>query len=386
LVYFAKQLFDGEQMHNNCAIHINENGIISEIVYDTFPLESHLICEGIICPAFINAHCHIELSHLKNVIPKNQGLVNFILDIIKNRKSDENIIQASIQEAMEEMWNNGIIFVGDISNTIDSLKCKVNNELQSHTFIELIGFNPAAYLNYFDNGKQVLHEFNNAKLSSSFALHAPYSVSLPLFKHTLKHSDKIVSFHNQESMEENKFFENGFSDFNRLYNSLSIEINHHKSYNTSGLALWNKDLLQYNENIILVHNTYISALDFELIKNKKNIYLCTCPKANIFIENTLPNYNEWLKNKTQICIGTDSLASNNSLSIFDEIKTIKHFFPNIELKEILRWATFNGAKALNISDKYGKIIAGRNAKIVHLKNTAYISYGKNHETQFEKLY
>lgn len=383
---FAEQLFDGEVLHSNVLLNVSENGVIDEINYNAAISSEHKFYEGIIAPAFINAHCHIELSHLKNEIEEGKGLVDFLLNVVQKRTSDEVSLQLAMQNAMDEMWKNGIVFVGDISNHLYSISIKQNHTLQTHTFVEVIGFNPENYTQHYSQSENVLQLYKLAGLSTSFALHAPYSVSVPLLTKVLDSSENLISIHHQESEAENDFFRNGKSDFNRLYHRLSIPIDYHVAYNKSSLQHWSDKLFSFKENIILVHNTFIDEQDLQSIKNKTNIYLCTCPNANMYIENTLPDYTLWMKNNMQICIGTDSLASNHSLCILDEMKTIKRQFPQIDFIELLRWATYNGAKALKISDNFGKISVGRAAKIVHLKQAPKSLNGKCDETYIEKLY
>ena len=78
-----------------------------------------------------------------------------------------------------------------------------------------------------------------------------------------------------------------------------------------------------------------------------NNYYCTCPKANLYIEDTLPNYN--IFNPEKLCVGTDSLASNNSLSILEELQIIKNN-SNFDLNTLLKIASKNGAEALGFSN------------------------------------
>jgi cytosine/adenosine deaminase-related metal-dependent hydrolase len=86
--------------------------------------------------------------------------------------------------------------------------------------------------------------------------------------------------------------------------------------------------------------------------------------ANIYIGNGLPKIDELLKSDINICLGTDSLASNDQLDILAEIKTIQKNFPKIELPTLLQWATINGAKALGIANLFGSFEKGKSAKYV----------------------
>ncbi len=106
-------------------------------------------------------------------------------------------------------------------------------------------------------------------------------------------------------------------------------------------------LLQYlpkEQNVLLVHNTCSEASDIDQVEDHfTNAYWCTCPKANWYIERSLPNYDLWRKKNLKITVGTDSLASNDTLSILEELKLIQKNYPHISTEELLTWACKNGA-------------------------------------------
>jgi cytosine/adenosine deaminase-related metal-dependent hydrolase len=85
------------------------------------------------------------------------------------------------------------------------------------------------------------------------------------------------------------------------------------------------------------------------------ITLCLCPKANLYIENRLPNIPLFVNEGMKLTLGTDSLASNDSLSILEEMKTISKHFPQISFETMLNWATKNGAELLGMEKEIGTI-------------------------------
>jgi cytosine/adenosine deaminase-related metal-dependent hydrolase len=122
--------------------------------------------------------------------------------------------------------------------------------------------------------------------------------------------------------------------------------------------------LSTDQKILLVHNTYSSASDINgVLSHFTNAYWCTCPKANWYIERDLPDYNLWRKKGLKITVGTDSLASNDSLSILEELKLIQNKFPNIPTHELLSWACKNGAEYFEF-DSLGSFKAGNKPGVV----------------------
>ncbi|MFI5142357.1 MAG: amidohydrolase family protein, partial [Bacteroidia bacterium] len=109
-----------------------------------------------------------------------------------------------------------------------------------------------------------------------------------------------------------------------------------------------------------VHNTFTNQDDISFAADyNQHLFWCFCVNANLYIENKVPNVNLFTQNNCNITLGTDSYASNWTLSIFDEIKTLQKHFPNIELNTLLTWATLNGANYLGIQNKYGSIQKGK---------------------------
>jgi cytosine/adenosine deaminase-related metal-dependent hydrolase len=102
--------------------------------------------------------------------------------------------------------------------------------------------------------------------------------------------------------------------------------------------------------------------------HNENLYWCTCPNANQYIENRIPNIPMWLETGSKICVGTDSLASNHQLSILDELKLIQAKHSSIATQELLRIATINGAKALNLDNEKGSFRKGKLPGVILLKN------------------
>ncbi len=367
----GNNIFDGYQFVGADKVLITQaDGTIEAIINENDAGEDIQHLDGILCPGFVNAHCHIELSHLKNSIPQHTGLVNFILDILKLRGADEEIKQEAMRLAEEELYNTGTVAVGDICNTTDSIFLKKDSKLHWHNFIEVSGFNEDFANKRFDDIKDVQQQFNNVAYSNSLSPHAPYSVSKKLFQLINDFGiNQILSIHNQETFFENEFLQNKTGDFLRLYENLGIDISSFAATNKSSLQTWLPQLGNAKK-IISVHNSFTNEEDVLFAKQfpvAQEMYYCLCPNANLYIENKLPPIDMLMKNNCNIILGTDSYASNIQLNIFEEIKTIQKNFPNISLEKILKWATINGATALGLESIFGSFDSGKKAGVVVIK-------------------
>lgn len=315
---------------------------------------------GIICPGFVNTHCHVELSHLKDKIQPHRGLVSFIKDVQAFRKADDNEVLEAIQKADEEMYNNGIVAVGDISNTNSTIPVKSASKLYYHTFVETFGFLPQNAEAVFNNAVDLMNQFKPQ--SCSITPHAPYSVSKELFKLIRKHSElgnNLISIHNQECEDENKFYRYKLGGFIELYEYFGMDISHFKPQARNSLQSI-IPLLTNKQKVLLVHNTCTNLKDIYFIKRfDRKINWCFCPNANLYIEDYLPKVQLFIDQGFNITLGTDSLASNTSLCILSEMRTIQKKFPAISTQKLIEWGTINGASFLGIDDEKGTLEAGK---------------------------
>jgi len=346
----------------NGIVAADESGEITGLYTekDSLPQDANVQrFEGIIVPGFINTHCHLELSYLKDKIPAGLSLIPFIEKVIKSRKDGEEVNDA-MAAADTLMYENGIVAVGDISNTTQSRETKLNSKLYYHTFIELICFEPEKAKDTFKAGGDLLETFK--PLKSSLVPHAPYSVCKELFKFISKfcgESGELLSIHNQETEEENKFFRYKTGQFLDFYNALGRDISFFKPQARNSVQSF-IPLLAIQQKILLVHNTYTSMKDVYFVRRSgRNISWCFCPNANLHIEGKLPKVDLFLFDDFNITLGTDSLASNNNLCILSELKTLHQNFPSLNLTETIKWATLNGAKFLRIENQFGSIEKGK---------------------------
>ncbi len=327
------------------------------------------IFKGLLTPGFINCHCHLELSHMKGGVPQHTGLVDFVFKVVNDRHFEEKEILEYIEKAEHEMLQNGIVAVGDICNNTFTIPQKTKAVLQYRNFIEASGFPPAVAALRFQRAKDLYDAYAEKLPANSIVPHAPYSVSPEMFNmiNDLPNNN-ILTIHNQETAAENEFIEKGTGDFLRLYEKMGIDISFFKPSGNTSLQTW----LPYftkQRSIILVHNVTTSAGDIEFAKqqttnNKQQIFFCLCPNANLYISNVLPDVNMLEKNNCDIVLGTDSLASNDQLSILEEIKTLHQNFPGLQLVTMLQWATSNGARALQMDGVLGSFETQKKPGIV----------------------
>ena len=336
-------------------LQISEKGEIIAIFENRreVPKNNLELFEGVLCPGFVNAHCHLELSHLLGIAEKGKGFFDFVSSsILKRNDFTKEEIQAAIEKAEQEMIKNGIVAVGDICNTKDTLSQKQKGNLQYYNFIEAVQVYETEVESTISKSFAIRNQFRKCGLQATVVPHAPYSCVPQLLDKISVISDKFdraFTFHNQEIVAENELFATQSGDMLDWLNQIGATktIWENRNANPTKAVL---EHFKINKPLLLVHNTFAKKEDLT-----DNFY-CTCPKANLYIENTLPDYS--IFNPEKLCVGTDSLASNNTLSILEELKIIKEN-SNFDLNTLLKSACKNGAEALGF-EKLGTFEKGKN--------------------------
>lgn len=352
----------------NGVIAFDNNGEILALLnpendeIDWEKVEQH---EGIICPGFINTHCHLELSYLKGVIEEKRLLTGFIKDIVTIRENYSEVERIkAIEEADKEMMNNGIVAVGDISNGNSTFMLKEKSNIHYHTFIEVFGTNTNIAQEAIDNAIKLKKEHPNKHVS--IVPHAPYSMSPTLVKNLTELKEETITIHNQETASENEMFEKGEGELLKIMQNFAPEMNSYQAPNKSSLQNYLPNYFN-SKKILLVHNTYTKQDDIAFANESPNdIFWCFCPNANLYIEDQLPDYDLFINEKCTI--GTDSLASNWSLSVLDELKAISKNNSTIGLEKLLKWATLNGAEFLSLDHELGCFEIGKSPGLNLISN------------------
>ncbi len=336
--------------------------------------------EGVLCPGFVNAHCHLELSHMKGLVGEGTGLMHFLLQVIGKRENF-TVEQKSLARhaAYNELLEHGVVAVGDIANSPDTLDIRALNKLHIHTFVECLGFTEERAQQMLDFSQKVYEAYtaqqgSHAMLRQSIVPHAPYSVSPALFR-LIDAFDPgaIISIHNEECLAELSFYKDKTGAVNDLLAALNIDTSFFQPSGKSPLQTY----LPYfgaAHPFIFVHNTFATPSDIQFAQEHfPAVYWCLCPNANKYIEDRLPDIDMLLQYAKNICIGTDSLTSNHQLCVLSELYTIKEHYPGLDWGLLLRWATSSGAAALQMQDKIGTIETGKRPGIVQVTGLEHSS-------------
>lgn len=366
-------------------VAVDDDGIVQG-VYSTEDkkIEGQTIVrlKGALVPGFVNVHCHLELSHMRGQISEKIGLVNFLSKVMTRRNADRDHIEQAMAQADQQMFEKGIQAVGDHANTEISATIKKASNIHYHTFVEMLGMDDNVDVQAkISQALGTASQFHQERVS--LTLHAPYSCSRSLFEafKGAVNEKNAISIHNQESDEENKLFlhrEGAFLDF---YQNHGINVAHFEATGRTSVQSYTA-WLPNTDRLILVHNAHTSTADLDfLAQTGRTIFYCLCPKSNLYIEGKLPNTTDFASAGVKIVLGTDSLASNDTLDILEEIKTLHEALPDLELTDTLRWATLNGAEALGLADKIGSLETGKKPGLILLEKLDELRLTKDSEVR-----
>ena len=314
---------------------------------------------GIIIPGLVNAHCHLELSHMHNRVPAGNGLGDFIRAVRETRAASDAEVMAAAQKADSDMFAAGIVACGDISNNSLTFEIKSKSRIAYTTFIEVFGVDTLKAQKRIEEAEMVAAAAAAAGLRHHITPHAVYSVSRTLLTMLLQHISpaSLTSLHFLESPDEREALSRRRGRITESYRSLGISpenIDIPADHLSTALTLAAR-----TGQLILVHNTCIATGEATALGAAGNVWFCLCPSSNLHISGAVPPAGLLRDITEHIVTGTDSLASTMQLSILTEMRLLQENFPYIPLEEIICWGTINGARALRMDDTLGSIEPGK---------------------------
>jgi cytosine/adenosine deaminase-related metal-dependent hydrolase len=332
------------------------------------------VIDGAIVPGFVNAHCHIELSHLHGKFYKGSGMAGFIDQINALRDWAGREVKVELtQKWMDKMWADGVSAMADISNDDSSFDVKASHKMYTRTFLEVFGSEPHMCEGVMADVTALDQLAGQKGIDAAPTPHSCYTMSPALLSASAAAglAKGYLSYHSQESQEEEDLLISGSGAMyeNRKRNGMSTPpVTGESSLKYFIDRLADAAPAPYDQHILLVHNVCLKQDDIDAAKKvMKNVYWAVCPLSNIFIHNALPPIDLMRDNGLAIAVGTDSLSSNDDLSMIKEIACLKENFPHVPMGEIFTWASLNGARFLSKDDVLGSIAPGKRPGMVLVK-------------------
>ena len=334
-----------------------------------------VVAPGAIVPGFVNAHCHVELSHLHKKFRKGTGMAGFIDQINELRDwAGRDAKIKLVREWMDKMWEDGVSAMADISNDDSSFEVKKDHKMYTRTFLEVFGSEPHMCEGVMQDVMKLSEIADEAGIDAAPTPHSCYTMSPQLLSASAAAGLEkgYLSYHSQESQEEEDLLRYGSGAMydNRKRSGMSTPpVTGESSLKYFLDRLADAAPAPYEQHILLVHNVCLEQEDIDAAeKVMKNVYWAICPLSNIFIHNALPPISLMRKNGLAIALGTDSLSSNDDLDMVKEMYCLHSNFPEVPMTEILTWASLNGARFLSKDSVLGTLAPGKRPGLVRISD------------------
>lgn len=354
----------------NGFVEVEEDGTVVRTGVCEDPAKESVFLDGALVPGFVNAHCHVELSYMKGLFRKGTGMAGFIDQIneLRDTKSLEQKV-SDLTQAMDSLWEQGVVAMADISNCDDSFVVKARHPMYTRTFLEVFGTEPEDCGAVMEGVRKLKAVADGFGIDAAPTPHACYTMSPELVTAVSVEGLKsgFLSFHSEETEEEEEMLKYGSGKMweNRIKAGMSVP----PVTGKSSLLYFIDRLLQghpapFDEHILLVHECCMDQEGIDAVKAVMNHpFVAICPLSNLFIHNALPPIDLMRRNGLKVCVGTDSLSSNDDLRIVDELFCLQRNFPEVPLGELFTWASRNGAEFLS-KQEFGTLEAGKKPGLV----------------------
>ena len=323
----------------------------------------HDLGPGVLLPGLVNAHCHLELSHLAGRVPFGGGFVAWVEALVAARANDaEAEVRAGAAAAIRAMEEGVTVAVGDVSNHLLHLDLLAAGHLESVVFLELLAWDPAraaATLEWADGRVAALAGALASNVRLRLAAHAPYSVSPALFAGLVSRGGP-AAMHLAESPAESQFLATGEGDWRGFLERRGLG---HVAFDPPGLSPvgYADGLGALRPGLVAAHGVQVDGSDRALLA-RRGVFVALCPRSNRNLGVGVAPAAKLLAAGVRLCLGTDSLASVESLDVLEDAVLLHRQFPDLDPALIVRMATLGGAEALALPD-LGAIVPGRRAAL-----------------------
>jgi len=320
--------------------------------------------QEILLPGLVNAHTHLELSWLRGLVPPCSSMPAWVDRLIARRRAVAGQPPTPIVEGIEEVMAGGTALIGDIANTLDAWEPIARSGLGGYVFHELLGFNvqdPDTIVADTQASIDALEHIPH--LRCAVVPHAPFSTSPALFTAIAAAGrDRVLSVHLGESNEEVEFLHTGLGAWRDLLERLGTW-DPGWSPPGCGPVEYLERLGCVNERLLAVHGVQLTDAELARLADA-GATLVTCPRSNRWTGAGDPPIGRFYDSGVRVAIGTDSLASVETVRLFDELAAVRALVPGVPAAAVLRSATASGAEALGFGDVYGTLEPGKVAAVI----------------------
>ena len=325
--------------------------------------------DGVMMPGLINAHCHLELGMARGMLPRGEGFPMWVSRLRRALEGNgpEHFRQAARLGALECL-KNGTTTVVDVGNSGEAARALAELPIRSFPYLELIGLDPAVAAARLQQGAEWLEGLPEAdgRYHPGVTCHAPYSCSVDLLTF-VSHADGLragpYTLHVAESVEEMAMFREGRGALMDFCKRIFPGLKWNPGAGPASPIRFLSGIGAIPKGSLLVHCNVADREEARILASSESSVV-HCPRSRAFFDHPALPLEVYRQEGVNLCLGTDSLASNEGLNLFDEMSEFQKEHPDIPAREILAMATRNGAKALGLGGELGVLRPGAIADFI----------------------
>jgi cytosine/adenosine deaminase-related metal-dependent hydrolase len=330
--------------------------------------------DTILTPALINAHCHLELSSLAELGKEKSGTnditiwIRKLLSLRAEKGDDDTIMDARI--ALNALHDSGVAAIVDIGNCTESAEIGEGGFPLIYFLLELLGLAAAGEQAVKERFSEVCCREDVKEAILSCTAHAPYSATpylLKMLKDGARNNNQLFSIHVAESQDEIDFLASGTGNFRDFVEERGAWDGTFKPPGCGAITYLDR-LGVIDSQTVCVHCVHLSEDEIQILASK-NGKVCLCPGSNRNLGVGIAPVPEMLQHGILPSLGTDSLASNPVLNLWEEMRLLREDHPGLDPRTVFKMATLGGAEAIGCSD-YGALAPGKVGKMLAVQCTA----------------
>ena len=327
--------------------------------------------EAILLPGLVNVHTHLELTALRGKVPPSGSFVDWVLNLLERKRGlSWEAYAPAVEEGIIELIRAGTTCVGEVSSVGVSFAALERSGLRAVVYREVLGIDDSRAEGIaetpFAHIQALRQRAQGTRLEVGISPHSPYSVSprlLQLCQGLQRELRLKAAIHVAESEAEVEYFRSGTGAIRtRLLPATGWGDVPPPALGASPLAyLAACDFV--TPASLLIHAVHLTEADLETIA-RGGSRVAHCPRSNAYLGVGRAPLKALRDRKIPVGLGTDSLASNGSLSLWDEIRCAHRDHGGIlSPADWIEMATFGGAQALNLEREIGTLEQGRRADL-----------------------
>lgn len=357
------------------AVVVDRNKIVAvgsyhqlSLRFPDLPLTS---CQGILLPALVNTHIHLDLSVIGTVHPHSSDFtmcdwINVLLQKRGTADFSQDDINVAAAKTVIDQYSSGVGLMLDIGNL--SLQRRDFTPVEIISLLEMLGPSKAAQ-------QAVMATVSELPGNLSVTGHSPYSTApdlLSFIKERCRRQGSIFSFHLAENEDEALLLSKGegcFAEFLKQRGAWD-QTYPVQGIDSRGVVGYLEDLDIFDEKTLCVHCIHLNDEEITALAGT-GAHVCLCPGSNRFLGVGTAPVEKMLAAGMLPALGTDSIASNSILDLWQEMCILGQDHPSVDPGSILAMATIGGARALHRENDFGSLAPNRLARFLHVQGQEY---------------